>query len=245
MADDSKLGIGRDDGGSDDDRAAGDIDIEALLRELDAGDLEFDRPPDTVWAAIAGELDLATTPSAASSASDTAGVTSSDDAAASNVVRGRFGRTARWAAPLVAVAAAAVAIVVGVVVTRDDSSTTTVASAELQFQPGFDEAGASAVASADLIDDDGDELIRIDDESLPFDLGEDASLELWLIETDPDGNVVDLVSLGDIDPDGTRQFAIPPGYDPSVFSVVDISVEPHDGDATHSGRSILRGPLSA
>ena len=122
---------------------------------------------------------------------------------------------------------------------------TEVASADLAFAPGFDPAGEDAAASAVLIDADGAESIRIDDDALPFDLDEDASLELWLIEADADGNVVDLVSLGDIEADGDRTFPVPAGYDPRVFTVVDISIEPHDGDAAHSGRSILRGALTA
>jgi len=92
------------------------------------------------------------------------------------------------------------------------------------------------------VDADGNEVLEIDDASLPFDLDEDASLELWMIRVD-DGEIVDMVSLGDIEADGTREFEVPAGYDPAVFSVVDISVEPHDGDSTHSGRSILRGEL--
>ena len=230
MSDDPTLGRDVDDDRDDylDDFG----DIEAMLRELDVGDLEFDRPPDSVWAGIADELELGEPP------------TSSDVSDERKVVTGAFGRSRRWAAPLLAAAAAVILIVVGVVITRSDSPET-VAHAELTFLPGFDEAGGSAAASADLIDDDGDELIRIDDESLPFDIDEDASLELWLIEADADGNPVDMVSLGDIEAEGARRFEIPEGYDPSVFSVVDISIEPHDGDETHSGRSILRGALSA
>ena len=73
--------------------------------------------------------------------------------------------------------------------------------------------------------------------------GEDADLELWLIEPDADGSPAELVSLGVIDPDRPGDFAVPATTDPSVFSVVDISIEPRDGVPTHSGRSILRGPL--
>ena len=32
-------------------------------------------------------------------------------------------------------------------------------------------------------------------------------------------------------------------YDPTIHTIVDISVEPHDGNDAHSGRSILRGAL--
>jgi len=32
--------------------------------------------------------------------------------------------------------------------------------------------------------------------------------------------------------------------DPDVYSIVDIGIEPRDGDVAHSGRSILRGTLT-
>ena len=34
------------------------------------------------------------------------------------------------------------------------------------------------------------------------------------------------------------------GLDPDVYSTVDISIAPRDGDEMHSGRSILRGTLA-
>ncbi len=139
-----------------------------------------------------------------------------------------------------------VLVVAGASVLGPDDNAPTLAAAELAFDPvAFDPAGAGAVATAALVVDDGAQVIRIDDDSLPFDLDEDAALELWLIRADADGNVVDLVSLGDIDADGDRSFAVPAGYDAGVFNVVDISVEPRDGDEAHSGRSILRGQLTA
>ena len=41
-----------------------------------------------------------------------------------------------------------------------------------------------------------------------------------------------------------RPDAVPAELDPDVYSIVDISIEPRDGDAAHSGRSILRGTLA-
>lgn len=203
--------------------------IEAMLRGLTADDLATQAPPDDVWAAIEAELGAELR-------------TAVDVAPTSNVVTAPFGR--RWAAPLLAAAAALIVVVAGVAVFNGGSKT--VAEAELAYDPvAFDPAGATAAAEAALIDDDGRRLIRIDDESLPFDAEADAALELWLIRADADGNVVDLVSLGDIDPDGSRAFVVPAGYDPDVYNVVDISIEPRDGDEAHSGRSILRGAFSA
>ena len=41
-----------------------------------------------------------------------------------------------------------------------------------------------------------------------------------------------------------RPDAVPAELDPDVYSIVDISIEPRDGDEQHSGRSILRGALT-
>jgi anti-sigma-K factor RskA len=207
-------------------------DIEAILRELDTDDLVLESPPDEVWDRIADQLEFDD------------GRHDSRSRGGGTVVAAPFGRRRAWMLPLSAAAAVILVVAVAVTLSRSDSSTT-LAHADLEFQPGFDEAGATAAASADLVADDGSELIEIDDASLPFDLDEDAALELWLIEPDAEGNVVDLVSLGDIAADGTRTFSVPAGYDPTVYSVVDISIEPRDGDASHSGRSILRGALGS
>ena len=201
-------------------------DIEAMLRDLEPADLELETPPDAIWQGIAEQLDD----------SDAVG-------GGATVVAAPFGRRRSWMLPLSAAAAVILVIAVGVFAVSNTPASTELASADLAFAPGFDPAGEDAAASAVLVDDDGDEFIRLDDDELPFDAEDDASLELWLIEADTDGNVVDLVSLGDIDPDGDRTFAVPAGYDPTVFTVVDISIEPHDGDDSHSGRSILRGAL--
>ncbi len=207
-------------------------DIEAMLRDLTPGDLELVAPADTVWAGI--ETELADDPVASAGSSNRR--TAND-----NVVPLRR----RWIAP--ALAAAAVLIVaigaVAIVATRG-SGPETLATAELAFDPAvFDPAGAGAAATASLLAEDGDDVLEIDDDELPFTAEQDASLELWMIRVD-DGEIVDMVSLGDIEPDGRRDFAVPAGYDPAVYSVVDISIEPHDGDPTHSGRSILRGVLA-
>ena len=71
----------------------------------------------------------------------------------------------------------------------------------------------------------------------------DVTQEVWLIRPDAAGNVAGRVSLGVIDPTDPGSLAVPAGYDPDAYFVVDISVEPRDGDASHSGRTILRGPL--
>jgi anti-sigma-K factor RskA len=199
--------------------------IEALLREIQPADFERTEPPADAWAAIADDI-------------------SSEPSGAANVtsLSGRRGLRR----PLLAVAAAAALLVAGSVFayTRD-SGADVLATAVLTYDPvSFDPLGSEASATVSLIDDSSGLAISLDEASLPNDLGPDADLELWLIDADENGNVIDLVSLGDLDNDDDNSFGIPSGYDLAVYSVVDISVEPRDGDATHSGRSILRGMLS-
>ena len=142
------------------------------------------------------------------------------------------------AAALLLVAAGVVAFLL----TRGDPGQV-VATASLAHDPeNFDALGARAQADADLVGDGGRHSIVIVDAALPAP-GAGADLEVWLIRPDSEGNVADLVSLGLVDPADPGTLDVPAGYDPSDYFVVDISVEPRDGDARHSGRSILRGPL--
>ncbi len=83
-------------------------------------------------------------------------------------------------------------------------------------------------------------LIKVDDAYfVELDIPEVADIdgfrELWVI--DPD--IAGMFSLGVVT-DGAR-LALPPGLDPGDYPVVDVSVEPLDGDPTHSGQSIWRG----
>jgi anti-sigma-K factor RskA len=130
---------------------------------------------------------------------------------------------------MVGAAAAAVVVVAGLVAVLDQPSEPTVlASAPL------DRLGPAGTGDAELVDDDGDLVLQVTTEGL--DAG-DGFLEVWVIDQD----VTKLVSLGPARPDGT--YDLPPGLDPEEFPVVDVSVEPLDGDPTHSGDSVLRGVL--
>jgi anti-sigma-K factor RskA len=53
-----------------------------------------------------------------------------------------------------------------------------------------------------------------------------------------------LVSLGLLD-GSTATFAVPPQVDLADYPVVDVSLEPADGDPAHSGDSVVRGTLSS
>jgi anti-sigma-K factor RskA len=62
--------------------------------------------------------------------------------------------------------------------------------------------------------------------------------ELWLLS--PPG---DLVSLGSfrVGAGGRATLDLPVPVDPSRYRFLDVSVEPDDGDSSHSSRSVLRG----
>ena len=141
--------------------------------------------------------------------------------------RARGRRRAPW---LLGAAAAAVLAVVALAVTlggQDEGSV--VASAPL------DRLGPSGTGDAELVEEDGDLVLHV--ETAGLDPG-DGFLEVWVIDAD----VTKLVSLGPSRPDGT--YDLPPGLDPEDFPVVDVSVEPLDGDPAHSGDSVLRGRLT-
>ncbi len=128
------------------------------------------------------------------------------------------------------VAAAAVALVVGFSLSTDDGDRTLVAQATNADLP--EPYGGSATAT--VTGDEGQTLRLEFTDALP----DDEPIEIWLIKPD----LSDMRSLGLID-DQSDSYAIPVGLDLSEYSLVDLSVEPNDGDPTHSGRSILRGEL--
>ena len=210
---------------SDDQRRLTDTDLDAMLRDMEAGDLELIEPPADVWAGIESATRVA------------------EDARGNVVSLDSRRRARRWL--VVGVAAVLVLVVAGVAtfMLARDGSGQVVASASLVYDPAnFDALGSLARADADLVEDGGSHSISIVDADLPApEAG--ADLEVWLIRPDAEGNVADLVSLGLVDPADPGRLEVPAGYDPGAYFVVDISVEPRDGDAGHSGRSILRGPL--
>jgi len=137
-----------------------------------------------------------------------------------------------------AAVAAAVVLVVGVsiVVLATRTSTPTrrlLASAELeQLEP----LGRTA-ATAKLVEEDGRTHLVIDASDMaPPPAG--SSYELWLI----DRGVTDPRSLGVVT--GSEDVVVPSSIDTSEYAIVDISLEPDDGDHAHSGHSLMRGTLT-
>ncbi len=210
--------------------------IETMLRDLDVSDLEVITPPADVWEGIERSLRAERSMETSPAADGRAEVVS------------LASRRHRFTTRALAVAAAIVLAVAGVAVFsgRGTTKSDVLATATLSYDAAqFDPLGANATASASLINVDDHLEVTLDATNLPTDLTEPADLEVWLIEPDANGGVADLVSLGVVHSSDLETFAVPDGYDPAVYKVVDISVEPHDGNHDHSGRSILRGALSA
>jgi len=205
--------------------AAGSQEGDAELAELrslvagadpqDLGEMSWETPPDGLWDRIAAE----------------AGVEAGGAAVPLARVRARRAGRARRPRLLVAAAAAVVVIaaVAGTVLaTSGDDDPSLVASTSLE------PLGAAGAGTAELVDDDGDLRLRV--ETADIDPG-DGFLEVWVI----DPEVSKLVSLGPLRPDGV--YDLPAGLEPEQFPIVDVSLEPIDGDPTHSGDSLLRGQL--
>ncbi len=212
----------------------GDVaEVEAILRDLRDDPVDLEAPPDDLWDLIAADADVSAEPEPAVGAA----VHDAD------VVPISSARRTRLLGIVGAAAAAIVLVVAGVVVFTGDDDEPIVAEAQLGFdEQAYDPLGATAATSAELIErSDGSFQVRLVDADLPAPAGGDEDLELWLLN-DPTAPT-DLVSLGLVDPDEPGTYLVPAGYDPSTFFVVDISVEPRDGEPTHSGRTILRGPL--
>ncbi|GIE29408.1 hypothetical protein Ait01nite_024530 [Actinoplanes italicus] len=186
------------------------------LRDLPA-------PPERVWDAIEAGVARTAKPAV------TAPVVSLADH--------RHRRPRRRWAPLVAAAAAAVLAVAGTVAfdrfAGQRAERSVAARATLTPLPtvSADASGRVRVLT--------DGALEIDVRNLPLTTG---FHEVWLL--DPD-DPTKMVAIGNLS--GSRQdvLPVPPGTDLNRFRLVDVSDEPHDGDATHSGKSLLRGTLTS
>ncbi|GAA1927514.1 anti-sigma factor [Nocardioides hwasunensis] len=91
--------------------------------------------------------------------------------------------------------------------------------------------------TAEAVRDDGAVTLRVSARELGDAIG---FHEVWLINVDG----TRMVSLGVLASGDTGEFQVPRGVLEDGYRIVDISVEPHDGDPTHSGVSLARGELA-
>jgi hypothetical protein len=190
-------------------------------------------PPPAVWEAIAAATGVSATPRPAAvpapAAVAEAGAPPAQDA---DVLPFRSRRR-----PLLLVAAALVAgAVVGagavaVVQSGDDGEPVTAVA--LDPLADNDASGRAEV----VVRDDGSRVVEVELDAPALD---DEYYEIWLIDRD----VVGMVPLGVVAP-GTQTVELPAELDLAEFPLVDVSVEPLDGDPTHSGVSVARGELDS
>ena len=186
-------------------------------------------PPPAVWASIAAATGVSVAPRPERMAAPEPVPPAGEP---TNVVAFRRRRgPSTW---LITAAAAVAGAVIGagaVAVLQDDDEGASVASAALDPLEDADASGSARVVERA----DGTRVLEVDLEAPDLD---DAYYEVWLLEPDVSG----LVPLGTTQA-GTTVFEIPAGLDLEQFPVVDVSVEPLDGDPAHSGDSVVRGVL--
>lgn len=208
------------------------------------------RAPDHVWTAIAAAINGADTVAGSSAPTRANGRASETVRADVESVTGigahsrhsrprRSARAARrrFSGLSLLGAAAAGAAVMGLgsfAVNADrQQSDQVVASAQLAPLESSVQAGA-----AEIIERDGQRVLRLDTASLPT--INDGYLEVWLLGDDAPG----MVTIGTLS-NGATEFVLPEGLSTDTYPIVDVSVEHYDGNPTHSGESLWRGPLAS
>ncbi len=173
-------------------------------------------PPESVWEAVTAEIAAADAPT------DLAAVRR---------------RRPSW---LLLAAAACVGLVVGAGVVYGVTSDgdagaqpTVLASAPLEPLEG-----QTARGIAKVVDTPSGPQVSVDVSGLAK---ADGFYEVWLLDKD----ATKLISLGVLDGKDHGDFAMPPGVSMADYPVVDVSLEPDDGDPSHSKNSLVRGVLPA
>ena len=185
-------------------------------------------PPPRVWDAIAAATGVSAVPLATTATTPVVGPPPE-----ATVLPFRSRRR-----PWLLVAAAAVAgVVIGAgavaVLDRDEDGGDAVTTVALDPLADNDASGRAEV----IVREDGSRVVELD---LDAEALEDSYYELWLIDSD----VVGMVPLGIVQP-GSQTVELPADLELGDFPIVDVSVEPLDGDPTHSGVSVARGVIES
>ncbi|CAN5505926.1 hypothetical protein BH10ACT1_BH10ACT1_11680 [soil metagenome] len=220
------------------------------IRELAGDDRRLDVPPPELWGRIAGALDGATHAGEelappppelwehiAAEVRDLGGQPDAPAApAGSSPAVGRPFRRRLVAAVAAAAVVLVVAALVAVRIGSDGggSPVEVVAQASLSGQ-GLD-PGGSSTGTARLVREDGTWEVAVRAPDLPPPAA-GTYYEAWLLGSGPD----EVQSLGALD--GSKGFAVPGDLDLKRFPLVDVSIEPIDGNPAHSAKSVLRGRL--
>ena len=192
--------------------------------------------PNAVWQSVQAQLGIST--AAASTTTSAAGtaMTATAEPTPPTTLTQRPDRTFRKRRSLlIAALAAAFGLIIGAgittVATRDRVEVTSRVS--LEALPGHTGHG-----TAELITDEGQPELRvkIDAPTTP-----DRYREVWLINTDGER----MYTLGVLPEDGRASYPLPPELAGQLqgFTIVDVSIEPYDGNPAHSRDSQVRGVL--
>lgn len=191
-------------------------------------------PPPAVWEAIAAATGVSAAPRAAG-ATLTAAPPQDDDGRPEGTVVPL--RSRRRRPLLLAVAALVAGAVVGAgavaVVQRQGDDAEAVTTVALDPLPDADASGVADV----VLREDGSWALQLELDAPAL---QGSYYEVWLI----DRSVAGMYSLGVVTP-GTQTVELPDGVALAEYPLVDVSVEPLDGDPTHSGVSVARGDLDA
>lgn len=200
------------------------------------------QPPAGVWdrilADIASEGAAGSASEAGSAASTDAGRYVDTPAAASRMPTGDLVRRRRRrfsAGALIAACAGSAVLAASLallIVTQVGGAPRSTDLANASLEPL---TSTVSPARAEVVERDGQRLLVVDADALPT---VDGYLDVWLLDADAQ----QMVSLGVMDAAST-ELTLPADLDLAAFPVVDVSVEPYDGDPTHSGDSIWRGAL--
>jgi hypothetical protein len=201
---------------ADDTSPAEEARIAAALKALTDADARLDPPPAGLWSRIEAEVSEAEV-----------GAAEVGDAR-------RPARPARWRpGPLLSVAAVVLvallgAAIVAALVDGDDDVT-----AQVRLSPADLPAGRpDATGSARVLEEGGERRLAVEVSGLPR---PDGFYEVWLLGPGLDT----FQAVGTTD--GSGEFLVPRNLDLDQYPIVDVSIEPLDGDPAHSGRSVLRG----
>lgn len=107
--------------------------------------------------------------------------------------------------------------------------------ASVQLEPLDDSVSPG---TAQIVERDGQRVLEVEAGPLPE--VSDGYLEVWLLDPDASG----MVTIGLLD-QGDQRFVLPEGLSTDTFDVLDVSVEHYDGDPSHSGESLWRGPIAS
>jgi anti-sigma-K factor RskA len=144
-------------------------------------------------------------------------------------------RTPRPRSWFLAAAAAAVGLIIGIgvmtVAVRDRVEVTSTTA--LEALPGHTGQG-----TAEIVRDQGRPELKV---QIDAPLTPDRYREVWLINTDGQR----MYPIGVLPDDGKATYPLPPALAEQLqgFTIVDVSIEPYDGNPAHSRESQVRGTL--